>query len=88
MTAVTARHAYLDWVRGVAVLIMVEAHLLDAWTQIAPLLGGAMEQLGQKDYAGARASAEEIRQVYSALRSQSFARVSSSRSFSSIEDIT
>ena len=27
------RHAYLDWVRGVAVLIMIEAHVLDAWTQ-------------------------------------------------------
>src|SRR5262245_9919462 len=46
MTPGTARHAYLDWVRGVAVLIMVEAHLLDAWTQAAdrtrPLFGYAM----------------------------------------------
>ena len=42
----TVRHAYLDWVRGVAVLIMVEAHALDAWTQTAdrtrPLFGYAM----------------------------------------------
>jgi uncharacterized membrane protein len=35
MTSGTVRHAYLDWVRGVAVLIMVEAHVLDAWTQAA-----------------------------------------------------
>jgi uncharacterized membrane protein len=26
------RRAYLDWLRGVAVLIMVEAHTFDAWT--------------------------------------------------------
>jgi uncharacterized membrane protein len=41
-----ARHAYLDWVRGVAVLIMIEAHVLDAWTRIGdrtrPLYGYAM----------------------------------------------
>ena len=46
MTQSTVRHAYLDWVRGVAVLIMVEAHVLDAWTQAAdrtrPLFGYAM----------------------------------------------
>ena len=46
MTAGTARHAYLDWVRGVAVLIMIEAHVLDAWTHAAdrtrPLFGHAM----------------------------------------------
>lgn len=27
------RRQYLDWLRGVAVLIMVEAHLIDAWTR-------------------------------------------------------
>lgn len=27
------RRAYLDWVRGVAVLLMIEAHLLDSWTR-------------------------------------------------------
>lgn len=46
MTPGTVRHAYLDWVRGVAVLIMVEAHVLDAWTLPAdrtrPLFGYAM----------------------------------------------
>lgn len=26
------RRGYLDWLRGVAVLIMIEAHLLDSWT--------------------------------------------------------
>jgi uncharacterized membrane protein len=35
MTPGTVRHAYLDWVRGVAVLIMIEAHVLDAWTHAA-----------------------------------------------------
>jgi uncharacterized membrane protein len=30
-----SRRAYLDWLRGVAVLIMVEAHTLDAWTHVA-----------------------------------------------------
>lgn len=42
----SGRHAYLDWVRGVAVLIMIEAHVLDSWTHAAdrtrPLFGYAM----------------------------------------------
>jgi uncharacterized membrane protein len=46
MTSSTGRHAYLDWVRGVAVLIMIEAHVLDSWTRAAdrtrPLFGYAM----------------------------------------------
>ncbi len=46
MTSGTVRHAYLDWVRGVAVLIMIAAHALDGWTQAAdrtrPLYGYAM----------------------------------------------
>jgi uncharacterized membrane protein len=29
-----SRRGYLDWLRGVAVLIMVEAHLLDAWVRL------------------------------------------------------
>ncbi len=28
------RRRYLDWVRGFAVLVMIEAHLLDSWTRI------------------------------------------------------
>lgn len=27
------RRGYIDWLRGVAVLVMVEAHTIDAWTQ-------------------------------------------------------
>ena len=26
------RRAYLDWIRGIAVLIMIEAHVIDSWT--------------------------------------------------------
>jgi uncharacterized membrane protein len=33
MSAPAARRGYLDWVRGLAVLIMIEAHLLDSWTR-------------------------------------------------------
>ena len=35
MKSSAGRHAYLDWVRGVAVLIMIEAHVLDSWTVTA-----------------------------------------------------
>jgi uncharacterized membrane protein len=31
--AAVRRREYLDWLRGVAVLIMIEAHTLDAWTR-------------------------------------------------------
>jgi uncharacterized membrane protein len=31
----TSRRPYLDWLRGVAVLIMIEAHTLDSWTRVA-----------------------------------------------------
>jgi len=27
------RHAYIDWARGIAVLLMIEAHTSDAWTR-------------------------------------------------------
>jgi uncharacterized membrane protein len=30
-----ARRGYLDWLRGIAVLIMVEAHTVDSWTRVA-----------------------------------------------------
>jgi uncharacterized membrane protein len=33
MSAPRARRGYLDWLRGVAVLIMIEAHLIDSWTR-------------------------------------------------------
>ena len=28
-----SRRGYLDWLRGLAVLIMIEAHLMDSWTR-------------------------------------------------------
>jgi uncharacterized membrane protein len=31
----TLRRGYIDWLRGVAVLIMIEAHALDSWTRPA-----------------------------------------------------
>jgi uncharacterized membrane protein len=31
---VTLRRPYLDWLRGVAVLIMIEGHTLDSWTRV------------------------------------------------------
>jgi uncharacterized membrane protein len=31
---VSSRRGYLDWLRGVAVLIMIGAHTLDAWTRL------------------------------------------------------
>jgi uncharacterized membrane protein len=33
------RRRYLDWLRGVAVLIMIEAHTIDAWTRLADRSG-------------------------------------------------
>jgi uncharacterized membrane protein len=33
MTEVVARRTYLDVLRGVAVLVMIEAHVIDAWTR-------------------------------------------------------
>src|SRR5689334_25285150 len=29
------RLAYVDWARGIAVLLMIEAHTVDAWTRLA-----------------------------------------------------
>jgi uncharacterized membrane protein len=31
----STRRGYLDWLRGIAVLIMIEAHTLDSWTRLA-----------------------------------------------------
>ena len=33
-TRTVARRGYLDWLRGLAVLVMIEAHLLDSWTRL------------------------------------------------------
>jgi len=35
------RLAYLDWARGIAVLLMIEAHTLDAWTRLDVRRGDA-----------------------------------------------
>ena len=35
MSTPPGRRGYLDWLRGIAVLIMIEAHTLDSWTQAA-----------------------------------------------------
>lgn len=35
----TSRRNYLDWMRGLAVLIMIEAHVVDAWTRAADRTG-------------------------------------------------
>ena len=32
---VPSRRPYLDWLRGIGVLIMIEGHALDAWTRVA-----------------------------------------------------
>ena len=34
MTFIPERRGYLDWLRGVGVLIMIEAHTLDSWTRL------------------------------------------------------
>ncbi|HEU4938477.1 MAG TPA: heparan-alpha-glucosaminide N-acetyltransferase domain-containing protein [Vicinamibacterales bacterium] len=34
MSEIQTRRGYLDWVRGLAVLVMMEAHVLDSWTRI------------------------------------------------------
>jgi uncharacterized membrane protein len=35
LTSTPDRRRYLDWLRGVGVLIMIEAHTLDSWTRVA-----------------------------------------------------
>ena len=34
MRDATGRRGYLDWMRGLAVLIMIQAHVLDSWTRL------------------------------------------------------
>src|SRR5262249_53330800 len=38
-TTHSGRDAYIDWARGIAVLLMIEAHALDAWTHPAARRG-------------------------------------------------
>ena len=42
----TTRRAYIDWARGLAVLVMIEAHTFDAWTRPASRHGAAWGYLG------------------------------------------
>jgi len=37
----SSRRGYLDWIRGVAVLIMIEAHVIDSWTRAPDRYGPA-----------------------------------------------
>ena len=39
MTETSSRRNYLDWMRGLAVLVMIEAHVVDAWTRPAGRTG-------------------------------------------------
>jgi uncharacterized membrane protein len=41
MPAQSDRIGYLDWMRGLAVLIMIEAHVMDAWLLTADRSGTA-----------------------------------------------
>jgi uncharacterized membrane protein len=34
MSETRPRRGYLDWMRGLAVLVMIEAHVLDSWTRV------------------------------------------------------
>ena len=38
----THRRAYVDWARGIAVLVMIEAHTVDAWTRLSPAVRGTI----------------------------------------------
>ena len=35
MTDAVGRRTYLDVLRGLAVLMMIEAHVIDSWTRVA-----------------------------------------------------
>jgi uncharacterized membrane protein len=37
------RRAYIDWLRGLAVVIMIEAHTIDAWTVTDPAVRGLQQ---------------------------------------------
>ena len=36
-----SRRAYIDWLRGLAVVVMIEAHTIDAWTVDDPAVRAA-----------------------------------------------
>src|SRR5437588_11047494 len=41
MASAARRRSYLDWMRGLAVLVMIEAHVIDSWTRAADRHGSA-----------------------------------------------
>ncbi len=45
MSDASQRRGYLDWMRGLAVLIMIEAHTLDSWTRVDAREGSAFRWL-------------------------------------------
>lgn len=47
------RRPYIDWLRGVAVLIMIHAHVIDAWTRPADKTGPAYEWILRVNGIGA-----------------------------------
>ncbi len=42
MSPPAPRRAYIDWLRGLSVLIMIEAHVIDSWTRNEDLAGEPM----------------------------------------------
>ena len=44
------RRAYVDWARGIAVLLMIEAHTSDAWTRLSPT-GAADDRVSRRHRA-------------------------------------
>ena len=44
MTSAARRRSYLDWMRGLAVLVMIEAHVIDSWTRTPDRLGAGFGQ--------------------------------------------
>ena len=81
-----ARRGYLDWLRGISVLIMIEAHTLDAWTRLdarhgsaygwAMILGGfaAPSFLFLAGVALALATGSRLRRGYSPAEAAALAR--------------
>ena len=45
MPTARERRRYIDWARGLAVLVMIEAHTFDAWTRITSRVGHAYRNI-------------------------------------------
>src|SRR5258707_13033306 len=44
-SSLSPRRTYVDWARGLAVLLMIEAHTLDAWARTTARQGAAFRDL-------------------------------------------